>query len=208
MSKPITIEARGLSCVRGERVLFGDVGFRLASAQVLAVEGPNGSGKTSLLRIIAGFMAPASGTLLIESRAERLQDSEERGKLIGWLGHSDAARSQLAPLELLESFSRLYGSTVNLSAALERVGLTGVARLPCQYLSAGQKRRLALARLLVCDRSIWLLDEPLSSLDSKGKELATELLEEHRSAGGLAIVATHERIALQCDMLDLGATRP
>jgi heme exporter protein A len=204
LSKPVTIEAQRLSGVRGERVLFRDVGFRLANAQVLTVQGPNGSGKDSLLRIIAGFIAPASGILSIQNGAERLEDAEERGKLIGWLGHLDAARSQLAPLELLESFRLLYDTKVDLHAALERVGLIGVAGLPCQYLSAGQKRRLALARLLVCDRSIWLLDEPLTSLDPKGKLLATELIEEHRSAGGLAIIATHEGLALQCEALVLG----
>jgi heme exporter protein A len=130
---------------------------------VLAVEGPNGVGKTSLLRMIAGFLRPAAGTIKLKARDE-ICEPEERGKLIGWLGHQDGAKPQLSPTEVLTFFARLYGNSSGVTSALAAAGLERCADLPCQYLSAGQKKRLALARLTMVARPLWLLDEPLAAL--------------------------------------------
>lgn len=208
MQTPVTIEVQGLACTRGERSVFTDVAFQLATGGVLAVEGPNGAGKTSLLRVLAGFIEPSAGSVCFVLGRERIAEAEERAKLVGWLGHADAARSQLTPLELLRDFSALYRSAVDAHAALDRVGLAKLASLPCRYLSAGQKKRLALARLLVCNRSIWLLDEPLAALDAKGKMLASNLIQEHMAVGGIAVVATHEPLNLESFELRLGGERP
>jgi heme exporter protein A len=194
--------------VRGERVLFKDLNFQLSAGEALSVEGSNGAGKTSLLRIVAGFLAPAAGAISVTQGADRVSDNEERGKLFGWLGHLDAAKSQLTPAEVLRDYARLYGGNTDTEMALTRVGLAGLADLWCQYLSAGQKKRLALARLLLSARTIWLLDEPLASLDEKGKRLAAELIKEHNAAGGIAIAATHEPLGLTCTQLKLGDREP
>src|SRR6185437_7284152 len=179
------VEATGFACVRGGRPVFRDVSFCVERGAVLVVEGPNGAGKTSLLRLIAGLLAPAAGTVSLSGGGLPVQDREERGKFTGWLSHQDGAKPQLTPMESLRFFARLYGAASdNIAALLELVGLSRAADLPCQYLSAGQKRRLALARLKLCGRPLWLLDEPLASLDADGKSLLLELLRQHLAAGG------------------------
>jgi heme exporter protein A len=197
---PLT--ATNLTCVRGQRVLFRALSFRVGAGQVLSVEGPNGAGKTSLLRMIAGFIAPAAGTIALGSVVE----AEERGKLAGWLGHSDAAKSQLSPREVLAFFAGLYRSGADIAAALAEVGLGPLADLPCQYLSAGQKKRLALARLKLSSRPLWLLDEPLAALDATGKQLAAGMIAAQAKQGGIVLAATHETLGLSCERLMLGAS--
>ncbi len=204
MPSSFVIEVVGLACVRGERALFHELSFRLPSGGVLSVEGPNGAGKTSLLRMIAGFIPPAAGSVAVISSDGRVDDPEERGKLMGWLGHHDAAKSQLTPTEMLRSYAGLYGNLADVAASLDRVGLTRLSELPCQYLSAGQKKRLALARLLICGRAIWLMDEPLAALDEAGKRLAAELIGEHGASGGATIAATHEPLGVASDQVRLG----
>ena len=193
-----------LTCIRGQRVLFRDLSFRVAAGQVLSLEGPNGSGKTSLLRLIAGFIAPASGSVTLATGDATISEAEERGRHIGWLGHHDAAKPQLSPREVLAFFTRLYGNTGDVDAALASVGLASIAGLPCQYLSAGQKKRLALARLRLCGRAVWLLDEPLAALDADGKARAADLIASHARNGGIAIAATHEPLGIACTHLALG----
>ena len=205
ISKVTFLHADRLTCIRGQRVLFRDLSFRVAAGQVLSLEGPNGSGKTSLLRLIAGFIAPASGTVSLSTGDAVIGEAEERGRHIGWLGHHDAAKPQLSPREVLTFFARLYGSVGDVEAALAGVGLASIADLPCQYLSAGQKKRLALARLRLCGRAVWLLDEPLAALDADGKARAAELIASHAKNGGIAIVATHEPLQIECTHLVLGA---
>jgi len=190
-----------LACIRGQRLLFRDLSFRVEPGQVLSLEGPNGAGKTSLLRMIAGFIAPAAGTIAIGSVA----DAEERGRRIGWLGHHDAAKPQLSPREVLTFFARLCGSDADIAGTLAELGLGSLADLPCQYLSAGQKKRLAMARLKISKRAVWLLDEPLAALDADGKGRAAGLVRTHCLAGGIAIAATHEPLGLACERLTLGA---
>ena len=189
-----------LACIRGQRLLFRDLSFRVDPGQVLSLEGANGAGKTSLLRMIAGFIAPAAGTISLGAA----QDAEERGRRIGWLGHHDAAKPQLTPREVLVFFARLYRSDADIAAALAEVGLASLADLPCQYLSAGQKKRLAMARLKLSNRPLWLLDEPLAALDADGKGRAAGLVRTHCLAGGIAIAATHEPLGIACERLTLG----
>lgn len=205
------VEAEELACVRGGRPVFRDVGFRVARGQTLVVEGANGSGKTSLLRLIAGLLAPAKGTIAFSAGGAAVSDGEERGSFVGWLGHHDAAKPQLTPRELLRFYQRLYttsstlpqGEGESVESILDEVGLSRAADLPCLYLSAGQKRRLALGRLKLCGRPLWLLDEPLASLDAAGKSLLLEFLREHLAAGGLALIATHDPLGLEAARLQL-----
>jgi heme exporter protein A len=200
LRQPVSLDVQSLTCVRGRRIVFRDLSFAIGSGRLLVVEGPNGAGKTSLLRMIAGFLEPEAGRIALDGVAE----AEERGKQIGWLGHRDAAKAQLTPLETLSFFQRLYGATADVVATLAEVGLARVAELPCQYLSAGQKKRLALARLKISGRPLWLLDEPLAALDTQGKSLAASLITQHCSGGGIAVAATHEALGVAGETLMLG----
>ena len=124
---------------------------------------------------------------------------------MAWLGHQDAAKAQLTPREVLTFFARLYGTRADVDAALAAVGLARLADLACGYLSAGQKKRLALARLKIAERPIWLMDEPLSSLDAEGRKQALDLIGAHTMYGGLVIAATHEALGVAGPTLTLGA---
>lgn len=193
-----------LCCLRGGRLLFRDLSFSVPAGEVLSVEGPNGSGKTSLLRTIAGFLAPAQGLIVLKGQRD-IVEPEERGRQVGWLGHQDGAKSQLTPTEVLRFFASVYKGKSDVGSALAAAGLERCAELPCQYLSAGQKKRLALARLSLSNRPLWLLDEPLAALDSGGKAFAARLIAAHCAGGGIALAATHEPLALECRRLALGA---
>jgi heme exporter protein A len=195
--------AENLSCIRGGRLVFRDVGFRVEAGQALSLEGPNGAGKSSLLRMIAGFLTPASGAIRLTNDGADISDGEERGNFIGWLGHHDAAKPQLTPRETLRFFAELYGANGDIDLALEEVGLIRARDLPCQYLSAGQKKRLSLARLRLSARPLWLLDEPLAALDSAGKSLAAQFIASRCASGGIAIVATHEALGIEATRLAL-----
>jgi heme exporter protein A len=222
-----SLQASDLTCIRGTRLVFRGVNLRVESGQMLALEGPNGAGKTSLLRMIAGFLAPAAGSIRIRMNGAETADGEERGRYVGWLGHHDAAKPQLTPRETLDFFARLYGtlsskapaqlfpslpqsgrgskSALNpISDALQEVGVDRVGDLPSQYLSAGQRKRLALARLKMSARPLWLLDEPLAALDAAGKALAAQLIAAHCAAGGIVIAATHEPLGIEGARLTLG----
>ena len=197
-----SLTAENLACARGDKTLFESLNFRVGAGQALAVEGANGAGKTSLLRMIAGFLAPAAGRIVVKTDGRENDDAEERGKAIGWLGHQDALKPQLSVREQLDFFSRLYGQQAD-GAVLEQVGLARQADLPCRYLSAGQKRRLGLARLLAARRPLWLLDEPFAALDVSGQQLVGQLMARHCGAGGIIIAATHEPLGLGNESLKL-----
>lgn len=194
-----SVEAISLTAIRGGRLLFRDLSFRVEAGNALCIEGANGVGKTSLLRMIAGFLAPASGTI----RVGEVEDSEERGKLVGWLGHHDGVKAQMTVRETLSFFAYLYRSEGKIEEVMEMVGLARLADLPGQYLSAGQKKRVALARLKLSERPLWLMDEPLASLDVAGKTIAADLIAAHCAGGGIAIVATHEPLGIACERLVL-----
>jgi len=205
LNAPVSLTIASLDCIRGQRVLFRDLSFTVAAGQVLTVEGPNGIGKTSLLRLIAGFIAPAAGTIEL-ALDNTISEPEERGKQIGWLGHHDGAKPQLTPSEVLTFFAKLYGDATDIAAALAAAGLEQCSELPCQYLSAGQKKRLALARLRIARRPLWLLDEPLAALDSDGKKFAADLIASHCASGGIVLAATHEPLGISGTRLVLGGT--
>jgi heme exporter protein A len=199
------LDVANLTSIRGERVLFRDLSFTAVAGRPLCIEGANGAGKTSLLRILAGFLAPAAGTIRLRMKdGDGIADADLRGPQIGFIGHREALKSQLTARENLAFYAALYRAAGDLDAALAWAGLARVADLPAQYLSAGQKKRVGLARLRLCARPLWLLDEPLAALDYAGKALVTAMIAEHCADGGIAIVATHEALDLDCAQLRLG----
>lgn len=190
-----------LACIRGERQLFRDLNFRLAPGEALLLHGPNGSGKSSLLRLLAGFLPAAHGRVLWED-VPAFEDEEAHRARLQYLGHQDAVKSQLATGDNLLFWARLYGldpATAGqaVTAALDAAGLQRQRHLPGRYLSAGQKRRLALARLLLKPATLWLLDEPTNALDTAAVGWLGELLAAHRAKGGMIILASHVDVPLK-----------
>ena len=192
---------RGVGCVRGGRDVFRGLDFEACSGEALAVTGPNGSGKTSLLRMIAGLLTMAGGSIGLEGGERELTLPEQAH----YLGHRDALKPALSVLENL-SFWRdfLGGATFDARQSLAAVGLDHAAQLPAAYLSAGQRRRLSLARLLAARRPVWLLDEPTSALDAAGQSMFAALMGDHLSRGGLIIAATHAPLGLAARELRIG----
>ena len=190
----MTLEVKDLNCVRCGRQVFSGLDFRVAAGELVVVRGPNGSGKSSLLRLVAGFLQPAAGDILWD--ATRIsEDRPAHGSRTSYVGHLDAIKPVLTVEENLLFWAGLEqgptGNEERITAALEKLGLAGQADLPAGYLSAGQKRRLNLARLAVCPRALWLLDEPTATLDDRSARAVSEMIEEHCAGGGMALVATH-----------------
>jgi len=182
--------------VRGDRRLFSKVSFALAPGSFLQLTGPNGSGKTSLLRIICGLMAPESGEIRWQG-AEIRALAEEYSQSITYIGHRNGVKEELSSLENLRISSGMTGSDVSseeAQKALARMGLAGRENLPARFLSEGQRRRSALARLITCNTKLWLLDEVLASLDQAAVRLIESVVGEHLNKGGMAIVATHQEL--------------
>jgi len=201
----IALDIDRLTCVRARRVLFEGLSLAVPAGTFVALEGPNGAGKTSLLRVIAGFLAPATGTVRLRTEDATLVEADDRARYVGWLGHQDGVKPQLTVGEQLAFWSRLYGGG-DVRAALAAFGLQTLAALPGQFLSAGQKRRFAMARLKLTGRPLWLLDEPLAALDSSAKALVAAAIGAHCASGGIAIAATHEPLGLDAQVLRLGQT--
>lgn len=199
----LALEVRDLTCIRGQRVLFRGLGFSVAAGRAVSLEGPNGVGKTSLLRMLAGFLRPASGMIRLRTDGAEVTEDEERGKFVGWFAHQDGVKPQLSVREQLAFFATLYGNQNGLSEVMATFGLTALAELPGLYLSAGQKRRLALARLKLSARPLWLLDEPLAALDTAGKKLVAATITAHCASGGLVVAATHDPLGVDCEKLIL-----
>jgi heme exporter protein A len=176
-------------CRRGGRVLFRALSFGLESGAMLSVAGPNGVGKTSLLRQIAGFLPLAAGSIRISLDGAAATDPEDRARLIGWLGIEDGLKGQMRVGETLAFFADLYGGD---KADPARFGLAAMADWPVYRLSAGQKRRLALARLAAGGRPLWLMDEPTALIDAPGRRLLADLIAQHCAGGGIVVAASHD----------------
>jgi heme exporter protein A len=195
------LSGRGVRCVRGGREVFSGLDFAVASGEALAVTGHNGSGKTSLLRLIAGLLTMAGGSIGLEGGETELTLPEQAH----YLGHRDAMKPALSVLENLTFWRDFFGGGgVEAAQSLAAVGLDHAAELPAAYLSAGQRRRLSIARLLVARRPIWLLDEPTSALDAAGQSLFATLMADHLAQGGLIIAATHSPLGVPANQLRIG----
>ena len=198
------LSGRGVTCVRGGREVFADLDFEVGSGEVLAVTGQNGSGKTSLLRLVAGLLMPTEGTIALEGGEAELTLAEQAH----YLGHRDALKPALSVEENLSFWQNfLGGEAAEAAACLKAVGIDHAAHLPAAYLSAGQRRRLSLARLLAVRRPVWLLDEPTAALDAAGQELFSGLMREHLARGGLIVAATHGPLGIEARELRMGETR-
>jgi heme exporter protein A len=192
----IRLSAHELGCVRGGREVFEGLSFAVAAGEALAVTGRNGAGKTTLLRLIAGLLDLDHGRLELTGGAPEATLPEQAH----YLGHRDALKPALSVLENLQFWHAFLGGTAASIAsaltALEAVALDGLAGLPAAYLSAGQRRRLAIARLVAAPRPIWLLDEPTAALDTASQERLADLMRSHLAGGGLIIAATHGPLGL------------
>ena len=193
MGQGLRLSVNDLACERGERRIFQGVSFVLESGEALVITGRNGAGKSTLLELLAGRLTPAGGKILWEGAGERTL-----AECLHYVGHRDALKSALTAEENL-TFARdfLGHPAMKPGEALDAVGLAHAARLPVAYLSAGQRRRVALARLLVAERPLWLLDEPTSALDTASQETLRLLLEKHREAGGMIAATTHSPLFLR-----------
>jgi heme exporter protein A len=188
--------ATDLACLRGGRSVFGGLSFALGAGEALLLRGPNGSGKSSLLRILAGFLEPAAGRLDWQGADIGDDPAAQRARL-HYVGHLDAIKSALTTRENLAFAAALAGAPPKgLAAALETFELTPLAEVAAQYLSSGQKRRLALARLLAAERPLWLLDEPGVGLDAANRARLERAVAGHRERGGIAVIATHGDVAV------------
>jgi heme exporter protein A len=187
------LAAQDLAVFRGERLVFRDLSLSVPAGGALVLAGPNGAGKSTLLRLLAGLVRPAAGRLLWDG-ADVLLDVADHGRRVAYLGHQDAIKPGLTVTENLRFAAAVSGRSI--PAALEAVGLEVLADLPARMLSAGQKRRLAVSRLVLSSAPLWLLDEPTLGLDTPSIERFGGLLARHRDAGGMVVAATHVPLPL------------
>ena len=203
------LAASALECIRGDRTLFAGVSFALGPGAGLLVQGANGAGKTSLLRILVGLSPPAQGEVAWDGRPIRSLGEAYRREVL-WCGHANGLKDDLSALENVRTAAALAGRPIaedEARDALERAGVGAQAGLPARSLSQGQKRRTALARLLLARARLWVLDEPVAALDAGGVEWLAAGLDRHLESGGLAVVTSHQPLATRSrfDALRLGA---
>ncbi len=206
------LTVKELDCVRGDRLVFTDVTLAVKPGRALLLSGANGSGKSSLLRILAGLLPPAAGTLEWEGESIAA-DPEAHRRRIAYIGHADPAKPGLTVSENLDFWARLYGLAPEIEPALYQFGIEQLADLPARYLSAGQRRRLTLARLAVGQNSpwgppLWLLDEPATGLDPNAVAMLANSILAHLAGEGVAVIASHgghldEALGHHADRLDL-----
>lgn len=194
----LMLEARALSCVRGERLLFQNLNLAVATGECLHIRGENGVGKTSLLRLLTGLSKPETGEILWGNQSITQDPSAYHRELL-FLGHRDALKEDLSALENLQLYAAL--DDIELAddkalAALWRFGLRGREDLPVSCLSAGQKRRVLMARMLTRQAKLWILDEPFNALDIQAVQALQALIEEHIEQGGLVVLTSHQELSL------------
>ena len=196
---------RALGCVRGDRAVFFGLDFALGAGEVLLLTGPNGSGKSSLLRMMAGLLPPVSGAVEWDG-ANIAEDREGHAARLHYVGHLDAVKLALTVAENLRFWAGLRPNGKGIAPALEQFGISALADLPARFLSAGQRRRLALARIAVSEAPLWLLDEPTVALDSEGVATVHEAIRRHCIEGGSCVVSTNAPLDLaDARVLDMGS---
>ncbi|MFN3535825.1 MAG: heme ABC exporter ATP-binding protein CcmA [Brevundimonas sp.] len=201
----LSIDDLGLS--RGERVLFRGLSVDIKVGEALALAGANGAGKTSLLRAVAGFIRPDAGAVRFLDGAEgEIEPETARARHIHLLGHLEGLKGARTARDEL-AFQTAWCGGADIDPAVESLGLEPLLDLETRKLSAGQRRRLSLARLIAAPRALWLLDEPLAPLDARWRGVATQLMRDHLTSGGMVIAAVHDPLDLPCRTLDVGAGR-
>lgn len=194
----LSLEARDLTCFRGEHLLFQNLSFHVQGGEVVQIEGANGCGKTTLLRILSGLAVADEGQILWAGVPVPKCRSDYYSQL-AWVGHRDGIKDELTPIENLAAAQALGETslTVDPSKVLKSLGLVGRDTIPCRSLSAGQRRRVALARLVVSRAKLWILDEPLTALDVSGRAQLQHMMVDHAHRGGMVIYTTHQPLELQ-----------
>jgi len=192
------LNTQAISCTRGYRELFQNLSFSLQAGQVLRIEGENGSGKTSLLRILAGLAMPADGDVMWNNLAVRHAENDYFNHMF-YLGHKASIKFELSARENLCMHRELYGheSQANIDKALEKIGLYGFEDIVCANLSAGQKRRVALAQLLLTRAQLWILDEPYTSLDVDAVKMLEDIFAQHVKNGGMMVITSHQPVSIE-----------
>ncbi|WP_255533590.1 cytochrome c biogenesis heme-transporting ATPase CcmA [Polynucleobacter sp. es-MAR-4] len=197
-SAAMTLEARAITCVRGERELFSGLDLQVFSGQCLHIRGENGVGKTSLLRLLTGLASPESGEVLWNGSSIKKEASEYHSKLL-FLGHRDALKEDLSALENLRMYAAIDGialSEQDIFSALWRFGLKGREDLPVNCLSAGQKKRVLMARMVTRRAQVWILDEPFNALDTQAVQELLGLIAEHLEGSGLVVLTSHQPLSI------------
>ncbi|QRM56766.1 heme ABC exporter ATP-binding protein CcmA [Sinorhizobium sp. BG8] len=189
----------GLSAKRGEDLIFHDISFQVEAGRALVIKGPNGAGKSTLLRVVAGLLLPHCGTVRLDAAPHPV---ERVGEACHYLGHRNAMKRELTVEENLRFWKAFLGNSpdgvgIDIFEASEAVGLGDITHLPFGYLSAGQQRRMAMAKLLVAWRPVWILDEPTAALDAAAEEMFAGLVTAHQARGGIVLAATHQPLQLE-----------
>jgi heme exporter protein A len=195
------LEVQGLTCFRQDRCLFADLDFNLNAGDICQIEGPNGAGKSTLLRALLGLFRPDEGQILWQKQPVAKQQ-ELFFQDVLYLGHKFAISADLTPLQNLESWLQLHSTKQqDFEFALKQVGLAELQDIPCHSLSAGQHRRVALARLWLSAAKLWVLDEPFTAIDKAGVKMLQQKFQQHMEQGGIILITTHQDLSLQFETL-------